>query len=486
AKDAGNWEKDNTAVYSENCGGYVEPMTYVPDDNFEQALIDLGWDSGELDDSVATIQISQLTNLYIRDRGITDLTGIEDFVALEYFYLDGNELTELPIQNNVNLINLSCSSNQLTTINLQNLIKLEVLHCNNNLLTAIDVSANPQLKFLSCDNNAIENLDLQNNINLSELYCSYTDISSIHFSENSKLERLSCESSKLLDIDVSMLDSMNFISVYNNELTSLDLSYNLKLEEIYCGDNQIETISLPENDLLRKIGCQQNRISDIRGILGSNIPEIGSAPVLANLTYLNVQYNNFVFADFEPNWEQLTQIDNFNYYPQNWIGIETDTTVTEGSAFNLEIAGYIPGENDQYIWYKNQTIMEDEVDEVLLFEAIEHSESGSYYCEITNSLIPNLTLHMYQTSVHVTTPMGIENNKNVQYNVYPNPASDKVYVETGLEPSMLRILNQTGNVLRVVENFTDSSLDVSFLNHGIYYIHITNENESIALKLLIK
>ena len=56
--------------------------TYVPDDKFEQALIDLGYDT-TLDDSVLTANISGVTTLDVGDKSISDLTGIEAFVALE-------------------------------------------------------------------------------------------------------------------------------------------------------------------------------------------------------------------------------------------------------------------------------------------------------------------------------------------------------------------------------------------------------------------
>ena len=39
------WVKPPTAVYSEDCQSLL-PKTYVPDDGFEQALIDLGYDVG--------------------------------------------------------------------------------------------------------------------------------------------------------------------------------------------------------------------------------------------------------------------------------------------------------------------------------------------------------------------------------------------------------------------------------------------------------
>ncbi len=58
-------------------------LTYVPDNNFEQALIDRGYDD-ILDDYVLTDNINSLTELFIGDEGITDLTGIEVFSALHF------------------------------------------------------------------------------------------------------------------------------------------------------------------------------------------------------------------------------------------------------------------------------------------------------------------------------------------------------------------------------------------------------------------
>ena len=45
--------------------------TYVPDDKFEQALIDLGYDT-TLDDSVLTANISDVTSLDVMDKEISD------------------------------------------------------------------------------------------------------------------------------------------------------------------------------------------------------------------------------------------------------------------------------------------------------------------------------------------------------------------------------------------------------------------------------
>jgi len=71
-------------------------QTYVPDDNFEQALINLGYDT-VLDDSVLTSNINTITTLDVSFQNIADLTGIEDFTALTTLWCYYNQLTSLRI-----------------------------------------------------------------------------------------------------------------------------------------------------------------------------------------------------------------------------------------------------------------------------------------------------------------------------------------------------------------------------------------------------
>ena len=59
--------------------GIFSQRTFVPDDNFEQALIDKGYDVGPLDDHVLTSTIDTILELFLIDLDITNLTGIEDF-----------------------------------------------------------------------------------------------------------------------------------------------------------------------------------------------------------------------------------------------------------------------------------------------------------------------------------------------------------------------------------------------------------------------
>ena len=58
----------------------------MPDDNFEQALINLGYDT-VLDDFVNTVSIDTITYMNLNNSNISDLTGIEEFYFIRIFKL---------------------------------------------------------------------------------------------------------------------------------------------------------------------------------------------------------------------------------------------------------------------------------------------------------------------------------------------------------------------------------------------------------------
>ena len=120
---------------------FGQELTYVPDDNFEQALIDLGYDN-LLNDSVTTSIVDTITFLPISNKNISNLIGIEDFSSLQTVRCSGNQLTELDLSNNLNLQALFCCGNQLTELNLSNNASLRVLKCGNNEISQLDLSNN--------------------------------------------------------------------------------------------------------------------------------------------------------------------------------------------------------------------------------------------------------------------------------------------------------------------------------------------------------
>ena len=68
--------------------------TAIPDPNFEQALIEIGFDD-VLDAQVDSEVIGSVLTLHLLDLGIQDLTGIEGFTSLTSLNVGMNNLQEI-------------------------------------------------------------------------------------------------------------------------------------------------------------------------------------------------------------------------------------------------------------------------------------------------------------------------------------------------------------------------------------------------------
>ena len=95
--------------------GYAQ-KTYIPDDAFEQVLINLDLDD-VFDDSVFTSAVDTVKVMYLSYEGITDLTGIEDFFLLSELFCNDNQIINLDLSNNSNLFELNCNNNSPSSLN---------------------------------------------------------------------------------------------------------------------------------------------------------------------------------------------------------------------------------------------------------------------------------------------------------------------------------------------------------------------------------
>ncbi|MFK5878640.1 MAG: hypothetical protein QM478_03985, partial [Flavobacteriaceae bacterium] len=209
------WSINVGASFSTNCNYVLE--TYVPDDNFEQALIDLGYDVGTLDNFVPTSNIDGVFSLNIIGESISDMTGIEGFSSLNSLLCQSNTITTLDVSNNSSLMNLYCTGNGMTSLVLPN--SINILHCFTNSLSMLDLSS-LSLTELKAYSNSLSTLDLSNSPNLTVLMLGINNFSSIDISNNLLLETLSINNNNLSEIDLRYHNALATISVTNNNLLS--------------------------------------------------------------------------------------------------------------------------------------------------------------------------------------------------------------------------------------------------------------------------
>ena len=261
--------------------------TAIPDNNFEQALIDQGIDSegGPTDGQVLTSDISGLTNLDVSSNFISDLTGISAFTSLQTLDCSFNNLIALDLFNNTALLEIDCGENNIGNSGNQLILPnnniLTSLVCRGNNLSGLDVSSYPDLEVLQCYNNgpsSIGTLNLSANTKLIDLICHNAGITSLDISNCINLDTLWCFSS--------------YGSPPNsNTLPTLDISSNLALSEVRCYNSGINTIALSAgsyNNLIY-LDCGDNNLTSLDS---SKFP---------NIETLWFYYNNISSTNFTNN-----------------------------------------------------------------------------------------------------------------------------------------------------------------------------------------
>ncbi len=196
----------------------------IPDANFKSAL--LGHNPVIDTNSDGEIQVSEaevLTTMFVQNKNINSLVGIESFINLQNLNCSINNLTELNISALSSLTNLRCDSNMLNSLDLSQNTLLTDLACNNNNLSVVDVTNNPNLEALFCDSNPINSLDITQNPNLSGLWCTNTAITGLDTSQNPVLLGVYINDNQLTHLDFRQNPILDLVWCYNNNLEFLDV-----------------------------------------------------------------------------------------------------------------------------------------------------------------------------------------------------------------------------------------------------------------------
>ena len=213
------------------------------------------------DGALSDQEIAGVTDLDLRERGITSLKGIEVFENLASLYVNDNSLTELDLRKNTKLSSLQCGRNKLSSLQIAGL-DLWQLQCFQNELTSLDVSG-MDIAVLHCDLNKLSSLDVSGMKDLQSLSCSGNQLSSLDLGNNPRLERLECAANKLTKLDVSGNPLLKWFSCRNNQLTSLTIGEQKKLEDLLCSGNLLTKLDIGKCSMLKFLDCSQNRFETL-------------------------------------------------------------------------------------------------------------------------------------------------------------------------------------------------------------------------------
>ena len=169
------------------------------------------------------------TFLFLQNKNITSLAGIEYFTGLETLDCIGNQLTTLDVTKLTSLKVLACSDNQLTTLDVTKLTNLTTLICAGNQLTALDVTKLTNLTDLECNGNQLGSLDVSTLKELKYLWCHGNKMTALDITNKAYLGDLKCGNQQdnqqltltLWDTKKEFWDRMlNMYSVENSNVTT--------------------------------------------------------------------------------------------------------------------------------------------------------------------------------------------------------------------------------------------------------------------------
>ena len=323
--------------------------------NHTNPVIDTNGD-GEIQISEAVV----VENLYLSPVGavqnqIQDITGLEEFVNLNYLNLRGNSITEGDFSMLTNLATLNLNYNNITsTSGFTFPDSIENLYLGYNNLTDLDLSSINEVIFLGVYNNNLTSLneeDLPQNI--ENLNAINNNIESIALANLTGLKKLilttnqmeSIQSSSLpLSLEELNLQDNNFISdndIQLSNLTNLKI-INLKYHNFESFSeqnlpNSLETINLSNNNLtyfsgsnfpnLKELDLSDNQITEIDSnwlslenlSIGNNLLESFDDSGFNNLKSLNLTGNNLTSLDVS----ELAQLEKLYVSNCNLESLET-------------------------------------------------------------------------------------------------------------------------------------------------------------------
>ncbi|GCC52767.1 hypothetical protein SanaruYs_30060 [Chryseotalea sanaruensis] len=247
-------------------------------------------------------------------------------------------------------------------------------------------------------------------------------------------------------------DSLALVTFYNNTgavTWTKDanwLSGNVNTwQGITQTGNSITAITL---DAANITGSMPSEIADILSLTTLNVADnnINSIPDfsgLTALTSLNVSNNNLDFASLEPNVSLGAVV---NYSNQKPISLNLGDTVLVNVGTDYTFVSTVGGTQNNYAIKRNNVLVNEGANSTFFIDAINRDNMGRYEADITNSLVPNLTLRTLP--VDILAVASIDGRMLISANEAASAGVVELFriTESGAyDTAQVNIINTTGN-----------------------------------------
>ncbi|TVZ58746.1 putative secreted protein (Por secretion system target) [Flavobacteriaceae bacterium MAR_2010_105] len=460
------------------------------------------------------VEIGALPNLEVLALASNNLSGsipseLGNLSNLYVLQLWGNNLSgNLPpeLGNLSNLGRLYISNNKFTGAipdtfgNLTNLEELELF--DNKLSGSIpkELGNLTNLSSLLLGQNNLEGEippELGNLSNLKKLYLSYGNLTGEIPPELGNLNNLE---------DFLYISNNNLTGEIPSELGNLNKLINLNFQNNNIGGNipdeignltNLEQMGIANNQLEGEIPVsilnlkKATLLSFANNLLSGSVPDFSTLP---NLEVLSIRQNNFVFSDFEDQFNDLHNRMGDNFYISPMNPFDEYETINKVSPPKVDVPltslfenNPNASANNSYQWYKNYEPIDGATNPNYLIEKAIENDTGEYTCMVTNSVVTGLTLERNPYSVNIIDK--IPNPTDVVFTMYPNPTNSTFTINSDtVSEGIIQVYDFQG-VLAFEDYYSseyNNLFDASGLKFGIHIVKLSTFDGQVHYNKLIK
>ncbi|MEY8848481.1 T9SS type A sorting domain-containing protein [Psychroserpens sp. XS_ASV72] len=277
-------------------------------------------------------------------------------------------------------------------------------------------------------------------------------------------------------IAVGSLANLESLGLDQNELTGT-------LGSEIGGLSNLNSLSISNNELEGQLPANLSNLTNISfiSVAGNNFS--GSIPFNSPNAGINISNNLFDFSDIEP----FFITNNFNYLiysPQKTADDEetiesptgTDIELTvDDTNINRESEG--TSMNNEFQWFKDDIAISGANANTYSITDAQESDSGVYHCEITNAILPDLTIVRADITVTIDDNLNLQEYESDSFVMYPNPAKNWLTIKTqSINNAEIKLYDAIGKLVlqKPLENDI-TILAIDHLPNGIYLVSINSE-----------
>ncbi|GAB4159803.1 MAG: hypothetical protein Tsb0033_14840 [Winogradskyella sp.] len=251
------------------------------------------------------------------------------------------------------------------------------------------------------------------------------------------------------------------------------------------------------NNFTGTLPASMSNLTQLESVLMSGNEFFGngssfSGPIPFNTPNANIDLsnNNFDFGDLEPfvtNGNYLS----FNYSPQNNDDDEESITSAVGSTVTLNVNDIALSRNNNalnnnYQWFKDNVQITGANSPSYVINNAQTSDNGEYYCEITNAILPDLTIIRAPITLFIDPSLSIDDTEKKELSVYPNPADNWLNIKThNLSEVNLFIYDLNGRlVIQQILNSNKNALNIEALQKGVYILKLKDETSTYTKRFI--